>query len=112
VNILSIIWLVTIFISVVSQIILFALQADALRRYKHRSFRLLAAGSICFFIYAAIGAIPYLFTVSTSVLTGLLITSVVFAVVGVAFGLWGTTLLFRRFGELQRAASGVVAEAA
>lgn len=111
-NNIRMIWLASIVLGVGAQIIMFSLQADALRRYRHRSFRLLAAGSTCLFISAGIGAIPYFVTVSTAIHINMLVTSVSFAAIGTVFGVWGTTSLFRRFGELQRATSGVVGESA
>ncbi|OOG52245.1 hypothetical protein B0E48_17350 [Rhodanobacter sp. C03] len=102
------IWLATIVLGIGAQIIMFSLQVGALRRYRHKSFWLLAAGSTCFATYAAIGAVPYFVTLNTSALSGLLSVGVAFALIGVVVGVWGTTSLFRRFGELQRAAAGVI----
>jgi len=109
---LYIIGVVTIILSVGVQIIMLSLQAGALRRFGHRSFWLLCAGSSCFLVYAALGAAPYFVTLSASMLTNLLGIGLAFASVGAIFGVWGTASLFRRFGQLQRASIGASGEAA
>jgi hypothetical protein len=106
------IWLATIVLGIGVEVILLSLQAGALRRYGHSSFWLLIVGSACTAVYAAIGAIPYFVTLSTAALANLLSVGLAFALVDVIFGVWGTASLFRRFGQLHRAANGVSGETA
>ncbi|WP_139350336.1 hypothetical protein [Rhodanobacter sp. C03] len=111
-NTLRMIWLATIVLCIGTQVIMFSLQAGALRRYGHRSFCLLGVGSACVAVYAALGAAPYFFTFSASALANLLSIALAFAFIGVIFGVWGTASLFRRFGQLHRASTGVSGDVA
>ena len=93
-------------ICVGTQVILLALQADALRRYKHKSFLLIVASTLCFLVYAVIAATPSFVALSRPTLINIYASALVFLAVGAVLGVWGVWYLFRQYGRLLRASIG------
>ncbi|WP_158884359.1 hypothetical protein [Rhodanobacter sp. L36] len=111
-NALRVLWLASIILGMATQVVMLSLQIGALRRYAHRSFWLLALGTTFAAVYAVMGAIPFFVTLSTEALVSLFGIALAFASIGIALGIWGTTSLFRRFGELHQTSFGVNGETA
>jgi hypothetical protein len=76
------------------------LQAKALRRHGHRSFRYLAAGSIFSLIYCAASIPLYIIPLSPSVYWTLAIGSILMVFPSGVLGLVGSVLLLRSYAKL------------
>ena len=76
------------------------LQANALRRHGHRSFRLLAVGSIFGILYCLMSFPLYLMKLDEGTFWALTLGSTTLVLVGASLGLVGTALLFRSYAKL------------
>lgn len=86
------------------------LQANALRRHGHPSFRYLAIGSALGALYCAMSIPLYVVQLDQTVYWALVIGSTVLVFVGALLCLFGTNLLFRSYAKLaERAGPGSVA---
>ena len=85
------------------------LQASALRRHRHRSFLLLAIGSVLGILYCLTSFPLYLMHISEDAFCALMLGSTALVLIGAVLGLVGTALLFRSYTKLaQRAGPGSV----
>src|SRR3546814_18940584 len=83
------------------------LQAGALRRHGHRSFLLLAIGSVLGILYCLTSFPLYLMHLGEDAFWALTLGSTALVLVGASLGLVGTALLFRSYAKLaERAGAG------
>lgn len=91
-------------LGLIGQTVLVWLQLRAFRRYKHKSFALLALGTASFWFYS-IGALLVVlepWTIPWWSPRDAFIGVLMLSNIGVPLGIWGTAWLFQSYGDMQR----------
>jgi uncharacterized membrane protein YesL len=89
-----------VFIALLSQCLILAIQAWALKRHRKRCFTLLTLGALFGIIYAVIAGLPYFihFDMPAHLLIQKLTLGLL--VCGSVLGIWGMALLVRSYSDL------------
>jgi hypothetical protein len=91
-----------LFVTLANAVALLFLQVSALRKYHHRSFRLLALATVTALLSLGALLIPHL--VPKVGYLSVLIASTLLYLIYAVLGIWGTASLFRSYGALRQGA--------